>query len=126
MALPVCTCLRGLLHGSGLLHEILEYFVQTDVATSNQEVQIVKAGWLVLDENEKQVDGQSHKHLLLASLVDGTNIRHTVARDVIADDNVDQAYEQVLAVLRAFVRKVRAERVENQQILVGRVEKRLA
>jgi hypothetical protein len=115
-----------LFHGAGFLHEILEHFVQANVSAAYQEIQVVKTRRLVFDEDEEQVYCERDKHLLLTRLVNGANVRHSIARDVVADDDVDEADEQVLAVFRAFVRKVCAERVQHQQILVWCVEERLA
>ena len=98
-----------LFHGAGLLHEVLEHFVEADVSAAYQEIQVVKTWRLVLDEDEKQVYGERDQHFLLARLVNGAYVWYSVACDVVADDDVDETDEQVLAVFRAFVRKVCAE-----------------
>ena len=65
------------------------------------------------EQKEQEMDREGDEDLLLASLVDGAYVRHSIASDIVADDDVDQADEKVLAIFRAFIRKVSAEWIQN-------------
>lgn len=93
--------------------------------SSDQEVEVVDTWRFVLDQDEKQVDGQSHQDLLLSLLVNGTKIRKTIPRDIIGNDRVDQTHEQVLAILRPLVGEISVKRVQNKQVLVWRIKQGL-
>ena len=55
-------------------------------------------------------------------MVNCAKLRITIARAIVADNVVDQGDEQIFHVLAAAICQVSAERVQDAEILVRRVE----
>lgn len=63
------------------------------MSASDQKVQVVLTGRLVLNQDQQEVDSQRHEHFLLSTLIDRAEIGHTIPAYVIAADHINQADE---------------------------------
>ena len=68
-----------------------------------EKIEVVIAWRLVLDQNQKQMDGERYKDFLLATLVYSTEVRNTVPTDVIRADHIDQTHKQVFAIFGTLI-----------------------
>lgn len=116
----LCGCPR-----KGLVDEVGVDFLQRMVPSVDKVTQVVDRGRLILNQDQDQVQRQGRQRLPVSRLVYSADVRDTVASTVVADDIVDERDEEVFDVFASPVRQVRAERVENDEVLVRCVKQRL-
>ena len=95
------------------------------MTTVDKISQVVDRGWLVLNQNEHQVETESGQGLSIARLVNRADVWDAIACAVVGDYYVDQGHKQVLMVLASSVGQECTERIQDDQVLLWCVEKRL-
>ena len=74
---------------------------------------------------DPDVTMNQYKDFLLSTLVNRTQVGHTIPAYVVRADHIDQADKQIFAVFGPFVREIGAEWVQDEEVFVGGVVQRL-
>ena len=125
-------------------------FLQRWVPSIDEVAQILNRRWLVLNKNQQQMEAQGRQRLTITCLVNRTDVWDSLKKEkrrrvntaqksetkifgansyiagtIVAQHKIEQGHEEVLGILAAPIGQECTERIQDDQVLIWRVEQGL-